>query len=329
MIHMTTLYFSKMNLNSHIYEVYDAEDKKGKLNEILKDIYNSIKDNVFYEDNILGVDDEGNAHSKIITYKLVQLDSMIAVEDLAIVGRMVKTSTLITNKLEEDGTISKIPVINDEVVEFYFDVSREIVAYNRTNRFGHKDINDAFEKILNKLFEDEILSNTEQEFPYYVKFENVREGLSLDNLKRELFALGKVKELTLEIIPPNPDDDLLDRLNEEADNYLNDLKSAKVTHRKLTLTSRDPDGLQLNEELVEGEINKINEIHSELSSEEALENGYVSVQAYSQNGISFSTRKSKVRTAIIEETSSLISFAQRCKDKIRRIKTRNQNEEGS
>lgn len=324
---MTTIYFSKMNLSSHIYDVYDAPNKEEKLNDILKDIYIHLKDGVFYEDHIMGTDKHGEMHTKEITYKLVQLESMLE-EELTTVGRMVKTSTLITTKYE-DGTITKNPVSNDEIIDFYFDIGKEIIAYNRSSRFGHKDINDAFEKIFNKLFEDAIINNPEQEVPYYVYFENIREGISIENIKNELYELGKIQELTLEIIPPNANRGFLNNMDDGADNYIDDLKSAKITHRKLVLTSRDAAGLQLDDVVVQNEIDKIDRIHSKLSSEEAVENGYVFVQAYNQNGESFSTRKSKVRTAIIEEPNSLIEFARRCKEKIRRLIMKNQNEEGS
>ncbi|WP_286947647.1 hypothetical protein [Exiguobacterium sp. UBA4551] len=326
---MTTIYFSKMNLNSHIFDVYESKKKRDKLNEILKDIYTNIRDGASYEDEIIGYDKEGNTYEQTITYKLVQLDSMVIKDSLSIVGRMVKNSEIITKKLEENGVISKIPVNNDEVIEFFFDIEKEILAYNRTNRFGHKDINDAFEKILNKIFKEKIVNNPENEMPYYVLFENIREGISIENLKKELKALGKITELTLEIIPPNPDGDLLDDMDETLESYLEHLKEAKITHRKLTLTSRDAAGLQIEDEVVNNEIEKIGNIHSKLSSEDAIENGYVSVQASSQNGLSFSTRKSKVRTAIIDESTNLSEFANKCKSKIQTLRLKIKSKKGN
>lgn len=318
---MTTIYFSKMNLNSHIYEVYEAENSRQKLNEILKDIYVSIRDDIYFEKNIFGFDEEGTQHQQVITYKIVQIDASIDETGLAIAGRLVKNATLFISKLEDDGTITKLPVENDEVVDFYFDIEKEIIAYNRSHRFGHKEINEAFENILNKMFEEEI-ADKEDSLPYYIKMENLREGLSIENIKTQLKEIGRIKELTLEIVPPNPDGDILDDMGNDGEGYLKELQEARITHRKLTLTSRDAAGLQIDEELIEEELGHINNIHSELSSERAIENGYVVVQGVSQNGMTFSTRDSKVRSAKIETTNRLSEFASYCRDKIQQLRRR-------
>lgn len=312
------IYFSKMNLNSHIFEVYEHENPKKKLNYILQKVYNLIRDGLSYEETVIGQDNEGNNHEQKITYKLAQVNSMIDQSNLSIYGKLVKNSVLFVKKLEDSGEITVKPIDYDEIVDFYFDVEKEVIAYNTANRFGYVDINNAFQKIINQAFKNKLLTekNFKSEVPIFVKMNSVKEGLSIEGLKKELKKLGRITELSLEIIPPNSPEKYTENMKENGKEYLEELKRARVTQRKVVFESRDEAGLQIDDEMINNEIELIDNIHLNLSSETAIRNGYVVVEGTKNDGTKFTTNKHKPQKAKISNNLSSTLFSKKCKDLI-------------
>ena len=306
---MKVLYFSKLNVNSHIFEVYKAKVPSERLKEVLTDIYLVFKDGLSYTFDKIKYDDEGNKHVENIKYEFVGIEFFRDDLNFTVTGKLVKRMTIFINRLEEDGTITKVPIKNDEVVDFFFDVEKEIIAYYTAQRLGYVEFNKAFENILN----DALMNHKNR---YHVKIENLKEGLSIDNLKQRLKEIGKLSELVIDVIPPNMEDDRLDGIKDKLKNRLKELEDANVTERTVIYKSSAAAGLEIDKPMIREELDSIEDIHTELSSEDAIRNGYVTVQGTNTNGITFSTKETKPKTADIENPNSLIEFARVCKEKI-------------
>ncbi|ABK84490.1 MULTISPECIES: hypothetical protein [Bacillus cereus group] len=300
-----TLYFSKVNINSHIFDVY--EDKK-KLKEILKKLYLNIKEDVSYVKQNLNYAENGETYIYDAEFKFNLINKL---DDDTIVGTVIKTSTLFVNQVnQETGDRKKIPVENSEVIEFYFDVYKEIVTFHRTNRFGHAEFTEAFQELVNKCMSEE----SEQ---YHFEVALLREGLNVEDIQKQLKTIGNLETLKIEIIPPNPDDDLLDEIQENGEEYITDIKEGNVTHTSTIFTSKETRGLNIDAKIIQEEFKKISKIHSKLTDEEATMNGYVTVEAINKSGRLYSTNKNKAITDKIEEKpQNFMTFATICKKKI-------------
>jgi len=303
-----TLYFSKINVNSHIYDVYD---EKEDLNSILKKVYLNIKEDTTYTQTETRTNEIGEEFTYEAYFKFNLIEKSNT--DYTIAGNVIKTSNLFVNEINEaTGEITKVPVENSEVIPFYFDVYREIVAFYTTNRFGYNVFNYAFKELLN-----ECMSTEDEEFNFEVSI--LKQGLSVNAIQSQLGQIGKLESLTIEIIPPNPDDDLLDAIqqNGEGEGYLNDIKSGNVTHRSTIFTSKAPDGLNIDAKIIKKELQKIDQIHPQLSSEEAIKYGYVTVEATNKNGRAYSTNDNQpTKYKLNEKPKTLKEFAEICKQKV-------------
>lgn len=306
-----TLYFSKININSHIIEIYEeksAHEAQEARKAILKKLYLNIKEDTDYTQKELRKDENGEeflyeAHFK---FNLIEKSN-----DYTITGNIIKKSYLFVNEVnEKTGEIKKIPVENSEVIPFYFDVYREIVAFYTRNRFGYKVFDYAFKELLNKS-----MSNEDEEFNFEVSI--YKQGLSVDAIQSQLKQIGKLETLKIEIIPPNPDDDLLDAIQQNGEEFLNDIKRGNVTQRSTIFTSTAPAGLNIDAKIIKQELQKLDQIHSKLSSEEATKKGYATVEATNKSGRTFSTNNNKpIKYKLDKKPKNLKEFAQICKQKV-------------
>ncbi|MBP2240330.1 hypothetical protein J2Z40_000885 [Cytobacillus eiseniae] len=300
-----TLYFAKVNINSHILEIY--KDKK-KRNEILKLVFLNLKEGIKYKKSNLNYTENGETYTYDADYKL---NNITKFDDDTIVGSVIKTSYLFANKLnEETGEVTKIPVENSEVIEFYFDVYKEKIAYYRTNRFGYAEFPQVFKEFLNIC-----MSSKREEYNFEVSV--LREGLNVEDIQNQLKKLGRLETLKIEIIPPNPDDELLDGIQDNGEEYIEGIKEGNITYTSTAFESKDSRGLNIDAKLIKKELNKVNNIHPKLTDVKAIRNGYLTVEARNKSGRFFSTNKTKPITDKLEEKpSSIVEFATLCKRKI-------------
>jgi hypothetical protein len=300
-----TLYFAKVNINSHIFKVYED---KSKLNEILKLVFLNLKEGVSYTKSNLNYTENGETFTYDADFKLSQIQKF---DDNTIVGSVIKTSYLFANKLnEKTGEVTKIPVENSEVIEFYFDVYKEIITYYRTNRFGYAEFPQAFKELLNLC-----MSSKREEYNFEVSL--LREGLNVEDIQKQLIRIGRLETLKIEIIPPNPDDELLDGIQHNGEEYITGIKEGNITYTSTAFESKDSRGLNIDAKIIKNELNKINNIHSKLTDEKAIRNGYVTVEATNKSGRFYSTNQTKpIKDKLVEKPNSIVDFATLCKQKI-------------
>lgn len=306
-----TLYFSKININSHIYNVY--EDKK-ELKRILDLVYLKIKDGVEYKREAQKYQENGETYLYDANYKFSNIHKLDGELKGTIVGTIIKNSKLFINEVDEKtGKIKKKAVPNSEVIDFYFDVHNEIVAFHTTNRFGYQEFNLAFKHLLN-------ISTSEPDEEYNFEVSLLKKGLNVKDIKKELKNIGKLEMLKIEIIPPNPDDGLLDNIQKNGEKYLNSIKAGNITNTSTIFISKTQKGLNLDAKVIEEELEMINKIHPRLSSEEATQNGYVTVEATNKNGRFYTTNDNKpVKDTLDDKPTNPLEFAKACKRKISSI----------
>lgn len=299
------LYFSHINVNSHIHNVYEGTEE---LNSILKSLFLNIKEDSTYTQTENKHDENGEEYIYEAYFRFNLIEKF---DDYTIVGNVIKTSNLFINEVDErTGDIKKIPVENSEVIPFYFDVLNEIVAFYTRNRFGYKIFNSAFKQLLNKCM-------STKKVKFNCEVTPVKKGLSVNELQTQLKRIGKLEMLKIEIIPPNPDDDLLDAIQQNGEEFINDIKSGNVTQKSTIFTSTAPGGLNIDAKIIKKELEKMDKIHSRLSGETAIKKGYVTVEATNTNGRTYSTNDNKpTKYKLSEKPKSLEAFAAVCKQKI-------------
>lgn len=306
----TTLYFSKVNVNSHIFSVYE---KPQKLMEILNLLLVKIKNDIGFDKEVLRHDENGEAYVYKAHYKFSSIEKLGSKFNNAIVGNVIKTFHLFVNKIDDDGKVIRIPVENNEVVRFYFDVYKETVAFHRTSWFGYVDFTEAFKQLLNASMKD-----CEEEYNFEVSL--LRKGLNIQEIKSQLKKIGVIETLRIEIIPPNPNGPLLNGISSNGEKFLESAKEGNVTSRSILFTSKAQTGLLLDSEIVSDELEKVETIHSKLSDEEAVGKGYVTVEASSKNGRVYSTKDSNpIKDKIADGIVGITEFAETCMRKITSI----------
>lgn len=306
-----TLYYSKVNLSSHILKAY--EDKE-EMNKIFKMIYNNIRDNINFTKELNRMDEKGDEHVKELNYKFHAIETFDSDLEYTIVGKIIKDSTILISKYDEKTkTQVKVPTENSEVIDFFYDIRKEMVVFHRSTRFGYVDFNDAFQALLNKSMENE-----REKYVFKVKL--IREGLSVDKITSQLKKIGNIEQLNINITPPNPDDELLDSIQKDGEEYLEDIKKGNITQRSVLFASDAPNGLQIEARMIKSELNKIGHIHSKLTAEEAQSKGYVYVGARNTSGRTFSTEDNEViRDRIDKKPDNPKEFALLCKMKVANI----------
>lgn len=298
----TTLYFAKLNLASEeIYRIYKDPKKHIELRFALSE---SLRRECQWDKESFFMGDDGIPVVQTVEYKLhtLAIDEDISYAE----GWVYKKSTLRYNSLiEETRELIAKNVENTEAIRFYFDLEHEFVGYNTTNRFGYKEFLDAFIHIINHG-----LDGFEPEMFFTISL--CSKGLGLEDIKEALGEIGKIKELQFRIQPPNPAQELLDKLQELGEGRLENMDQANVTRMDVTFQSTGESGLNLTSSLIEDELNKLQGIHQALPPEEANKNGYIKVTAVSKSGRKFSSEEAKPFKKVINDIVS--EFKDACKD---------------
>ena len=144
---MAQIYFSKFNINSEIYKVYDDDGLKDK---ILKEVFEKIDENTRHTER----EKRRGEEEKEVTYKFCNLIKNS--KNKVICGRLVKIY---------EGEIQSYDAKNDTVITsnanncaasstFYFDLKSEEIAFITRNALGYNQFNKYFKALVEKYFED-------------------------------------------------------------------------------------------------------------------------------------------------------------------------------
>ena len=145
---MAAIYFGKINLVSS--QIGEVLCNAISLRNVLTKLFIALKDDITYTYTTTKQIDENTTIDQTIEYSITIKEKTES--DLQ--GYLHKKSYLYYkdfNKNTKERITKKVE--NTESSEFYYDVYREMVGYQRTQRFGYKEFLYGFEGILNSACE--------------------------------------------------------------------------------------------------------------------------------------------------------------------------------
>lgn len=171
---MSKLFFSKMNINDEIYQVYEGEVQ---LNDLLNEIYEKLTNKASLPE------DRGGR------YKLFDIDKF---ENNIIQGRLgyIKAGVHSSYDPDNDTAIDIEDKNKMEYITFYFDVQNEMFVYTTTPVLTSKTVRLMLENLI------KVSTNIG------VKF--IMES-NISALEQELRKFDVLKKVILDVVPPNGD----------------------------------------------------------------------------------------------------------------------------
>lgn len=301
------MYFGKVNINDpKIYEIYKGI---ASVEDIMERVHVGIKNKLCFIDEIpYEIDGEEKVMEQVFSFTgISRLDEEI------VVGGIVKTATIYIKKVDrETGERSVTGVENDELINFCFYPKKEIVMFDTTQRFGYKTFCKAFGGLLNQATK---VKSEDEGIGFHIALLN--EGLSLDEIKVQLKKIKNIETLTIDIIPPNPSQKLLDEIRKKTEKQIKDLENSRATEKSIIFKTKDSRGLDTTSSAISKELDNILNMHSSLEVQEATAKGYVKVTAKNKVGNEFNTStKLPKKYRMPDEVKGEQEFAEYCKNQI-------------
>lgn len=193
---MPNMYFSKFNINSEIYEVYDRKITKDEiLNRILEKIdtthiYSEFRKDVEYGERCKEIK---KLNQEIIKnhprYKFCDLEK--DKKSRTITGKLVKIyNGEIENYVEDKDTVeSKWSSDCVNSCMFYFDLEKEEIAFTVRRGFGYRQFNKYFKALIETYFDN-------MSFKIFLE-------TNTTELKNELNKIDRILKIEVTLIPPN------------------------------------------------------------------------------------------------------------------------------
>lgn len=273
---MSVIFFAKVNY-SNMYEIYD---KKRNLKDVNKKIYSLLNEKVSYEKIELKKDEEGNFFPKKIKYEFLSLEK----ENNIIIGNLIKNDYIYLKKIDRETTQEiRKKAETDESILFYYDIDREIIAFHTTRKFGHIEFSESFENLLNNTFEEE---NQGESFSVGIK-NNVG---SFSKIIEDIKELGVIKELRIDVVPPNWQSRILEDIERDSREGLRKMQEANVTRKSTIFNSNSKKGINIDSSMIKSGIGEFKLLHKELDEKDVINNTYGEIIAVSKEGKRYSTK---------------------------------------
>lgn len=116
-----TMYYAKINLNSS--QIFDVYDGKIELIDILKMLTDSISEDIKHTRVVM----KNNVQIYKATYRFEEIEKDN--NNLYVYGALIKESNLYVNQRNRNNKRIKVPVLNEERIQFFMDLKREAIAY--------------------------------------------------------------------------------------------------------------------------------------------------------------------------------------------------------
>lgn len=300
------IYFAKININSHIHKVYKSGNEEKY--RILNLLSASMKNEVSYKKHLSWKDKEKDiVYEKDVEFKFSSLDRF---DDTIIVGNVVRTTDLFVKQINpDDNSVNTIPVKNSEIIQFYFDSNKEIVAFYTTQRFKYREFEEVFEHLINECMAQEYKEK------YYFEVSLLSEPTNFIDFQKQLKKQKGVEELRFEVVPPNANDEYINKVIENGEARLDELKEGNITKKSIVFTSKAPNGLNLSSNLFNKEFDEMNAVYQSLTDNDKTDKGYVRGLATLSNGKKVTTKDKGLYTRKTDEKNkSKGIFMEICKD---------------
>lgn len=235
---MPLLYFSKVNINSNIYEVYEG---KTSVDDIMRKLFNAIDDMNEYEKIEIKTFTDQDGEEKIIEnrekYNFSELTKHEDVHERYIYGKIIRRVPVFSEFFDENTRISESVVHENNSVSilFYFDMIREIIVFSSRLKFGYKQFNEGFQNLINQYLEN-------------VGFEIflIKNPFSI---KERLKGAHKITKIKATSIPPNVNEEELKRMYSDD---VKEMRSANVTKKTsiFEIHEKSKKGINLDAEVI-------------------------------------------------------------------------------
>ncbi|WP_439442881.1 hypothetical protein ACSMFR_09935 [Listeria aquatica] len=226
---MAKIYFAKMNVNDEIFEVYKGEKK---LTDLLQEIYEKINSKDVIYDKFGG------------RYKFFDLDKVIddnTKNSLQIRGRLgyIKSGANSSYDPQNDTAIDIIDKNKLEYITFYFDVKKELIAFNSKIGFNRFKFIEVFPKLIKKSSNIGVQLITETNF---------------EELQNNIKSIKTLKKIQLKLVPPNGDrGEFAELYSVDADKY----EDANITNIQQALSTQTRRGLNKDSDAIQNMIKGI------------------------------------------------------------------------
>lgn len=197
---MPTVYFAKFNINEKIYSVYKKQEQ---LTVLLNKIFLGLNTKVELRDSQI---------KKEVNYKFITLDKKEGV----INGRLVAYApgTHVSYDEERDDVVETEDNKKATYITFCFDINKEIIGFVPKNDFGRNQFIERFKNLVEKMVPE--IGEVE------IYMENDKKALD-----EKLKSLNFVKDISVELIPPNNDKELFEILFNTKPEELSDTRGTK------------------------------------------------------------------------------------------------------
>lgn len=283
------VYFAKLNLASNqLYKILSQEEK---IEKILQELLNSLESGITYKEQIpIPLTEEEIAQGLEAKFETIEYRLDIHEKKaLGVEGIVFRTSKLYYNKLEKGNSLVSAAVNHTDGVRFYLDVFNEYIGFNRKHRFGYQQFINSFEQLINICLE-----KAEKKYKFSISL--YTEGLNLEEIKSELKRIKNIERLEIKIQPPNPDDEILDKVESSLGKTLEELEEAKASALVTLIEARGEESLNIDSKLVEKELGLIEDVHGFIGTKKATSRGYVKVKAETRSGVKFTTDENRPKT---------------------------------
>ena len=299
------IYFSKINLVSdHIFQVYDTSGDA--LRNILSILLGDMRSGIYYEENKDYIDKDGNLIPNKIRYNL----KIQKKDEESITGVIYKKTRVLYKDFQNDmSELVQKSIVSFEGIRFYFDVYKETIGFCTTNRFGYQEFNRAFAGVINTC-----LARNRRDFVFDVALRT--EGLSMDEIENQLHQINGIKELKFKFQPPNPDEEILDNIEQMDDDVLASMRDGNVTEMSFLFSSKSPVGLNLHTEMIQKNFDQMKSLYSIAGNQDAIGKGYISIEAIDKSGKKYTTANQKPVKVVIDKAEE---FLESCKSMIRSL----------
>ncbi|MGN8963274.1 hypothetical protein [Bariatricus sp. HCP28S3_D3] len=293
------IYFGKVNIiSSHVYKMYDSEYD---FYDVLLPVLINIKDGLEYEYRFTQMYDE-----KMVEVSYNYVMRIKEKTDTYVYGYLNKKGRVPYKTESISGELVTEYIDNTERIEFYYDVFKEKIGYYTSIRFGHKEILDVFEHMLNSIFKDE-------EDAMMFSVSRYTNGLDVKNIEKELQSIGNIQKLKFTFKPINPDTELRESILKNGIERLEEFEDANLSIKHVELYAASRMGLNIESNIVREQIDYANSINSNVSFEKSTGNGYVKVEAVGSDGITHSTED---KAPVKKEINNIIDFKSACQELI-------------
>jgi hypothetical protein len=300
------LYFGKVSIqNDEIYKIYDKKEGEERLLRVFDKIHDYLEDGIEYVKEWEYTSDDGETIDvEPLRYQL----KIIKKNPNSIIGSIHKTSPIWLNEETSNGKIEKVKRFNVSISNFYYDISAEIIAYERKDRFGYIEFLNAFKEMLNYCMVP---------LPFDVSL--IKEGLSIGEIKKQLDMLSTkspITEIIIHLKPPNPNTQLLKSIHNEQSVLVEQFNAGNLTEVSYVFRSSGLSGLKPNAPIISERIDMIEQFDVTLNSQYSTSVDYATVYARTAEGGLFSTDDAKPKTVNINVFDEIKDVASNAINKI-------------